>query len=67
MYKFFKEGFKIYSPTKTLAYHLWERSYRKTYKEDHINDQERKEKQVNCIQFIKSTIISDEGFLEEML
>ena len=42
MYKFFKEGFKIYSPTKTLAYHLWERSYRKTYKDDHINDQERK-------------------------
>jgi uncharacterized membrane protein len=49
MYKFFKEGYNLYSPTKTLAYHLWERAYRKTYKEDHIKDQERKEKQAKCI------------------
>jgi len=35
MYKFFKQGYELYSPPKTLSYHLWERSYRKTYKEDH--------------------------------
>ncbi len=42
MYKFFKNGYQLYSPPKTLAYHLWERSYRKTYKEDHIKDLSRK-------------------------
>jgi hypothetical protein len=42
MHKFFKNGYQLYSPPKTLAYHLWERAYRKTYKEDHIKDQSRK-------------------------
>jgi [Skp1-protein]-hydroxyproline N-acetylglucosaminyltransferase len=49
MYKFFKKGYCLFSPPKTLAYHLWERSYRKTYKEDHNHDQERKVKQLKCI------------------
>ena len=41
MYKMHTKGYELYSPPKTIAYHLWEREYRKTYKEDHSKDQER--------------------------
>ena len=41
MLKFFKQGYQLYSPPRTVAYHLWERAYRKTYKEDHHPDLER--------------------------
>lgn len=36
MIKFFNKGYQLYSPPKTVIYHLWERAYRRTYKEDHI-------------------------------
>jgi len=45
MQKFNNKGYQLYSPPKTVSYHLWERAYRKTYKEDHDKDLERKEKQ----------------------
>jgi [Skp1-protein]-hydroxyproline N-acetylglucosaminyltransferase len=67
MFKFVKSGYQLYSPPVTLSYHLWERSYRKTYKEDHIKDAERQVNQQKCIQFIKDIILSDEDFLQEMM
>jgi [Skp1-protein]-hydroxyproline N-acetylglucosaminyltransferase len=43
MMKFHDKGYQLYSPPKTISYHLWDRAYRKTYKEDHIKDEIRKE------------------------
>jgi len=53
MYKFFKKGYQLYSPPKTVVYHLWERSYRQTYKEDHIKDKLRYDRQQHCLEIIK--------------
>jgi [Skp1-protein]-hydroxyproline N-acetylglucosaminyltransferase len=38
MLKFFQKGYELYSPPKTVVYHLWERAYRKTYKDDSQKD-----------------------------
>jgi hypothetical protein len=54
----------LYSPPKTIAYHLWERNYRKTYKEDHRQDLERLTRQKQCLEFIKSSLTSDKEFLD---
>lgn len=39
MLLYFTHGYHLYSPSKTIAYHLWDRQYRATYKEDHKNDE----------------------------
>ncbi len=41
MLKFHQKGYELFSPPKTISYHLWERAYRKTYKEDHAPDTSR--------------------------
>lgn len=67
MSKFHKHGYQLYSPPKTVSYHLWERAYRKTYKDDHQKDQERKVQQAKCLEKIKDVLYNDESFLEELL
>lgn len=66
MWKFWRHSYNLYSPPKTLAYHLWERAYRKTYKEDHQADTSRLLRQTECIEKIKQIVFNDQGFLQEM-
>eukprot|EP00347_Sterkiella_histriomuscorum_P020460 403337716 len=67
MYKFFKKDYALYSPPKTVAYHLWERKYRPTYKEDHQEDMERTQRQKDCQKLVKLIIDEDQEFIEEMI
>ncbi|CDW88855.1 c transferase [Stylonychia lemnae] len=66
IYKFYKKGYELYSPPKTVVYHLWERAYRKTYNGDHSKDQSRAERQSLCIKAIKNTFLEDKQFIKEM-
>jgi Glycosyltransferase (GlcNAc) len=66
MKKFFNKGYQLYSPPKTISYHLWERAYRKTYKEDHQEDTSRKQHQFECLQKIKDAVYTDHEFMQEM-
>ena len=66
MLKFHQKHYQLYSPPATVAYHLWERAYRKTYKEDHGLDQKRQLHQAFCLQKIKDIVLSNDSFLEDM-
>lgn len=64
MLKFHQQGYSLYSPPCTLAYHLWERAYRRTYAGDH---QDRRVRQQACLSHIRTAILSDAPFLADML
>jgi hypothetical protein len=57
----------LYSPPKTVAYHLWERAYRRTYKEDHAGNEAKRTRQLECIARIKEIVLGDKAFVEEMM
>ena len=63
MLKFHQQGYSLYSPPCTLAYHLWERSYRRTYAGDHP----RRPRQQACLETIRAAVLADASFLADML
>ena len=66
MFKFEKQGYKLYSPPKTVVYHQWDKKARNTYQEDFKGDAERREAQKRSLEVIRKIIMSDEEFVESM-
>ena len=49
MHQMFKKGYKMYSPPKNVAYHLWERDYRPVFSTDHKQTKESSQASINRV------------------